>query len=161
MSSLTPRLVRAAGRTLTMPVRELERLHDHAIAGFPQEVMGILAGRQDQAAVTRVVPLENIAPTDAARRDQVDGPTRRRAEKALEADGLDVLGYYHSHRDHPAMYSDSDRDQALLATSYVIAAVQGAASDGTPTRVVDVRAWRLSDDRSEMLSEELVVLPNH
>mgnify|MGYP002634167023 CR=1 FL=1 len=160
MSSHTQRVVHAAGRTLTLTTRALDRLHDHVVSGFPHEVVGILAGDRAIGTVTRAVPLENTSAEDTARRYRVDGLLLHRTEQSLQADGLDVLGYYHSHPDHPAMYSDTDRDQALPATSYVIAAVQGATPDGTPARVVDVRAWRLKDDRSEMLAEDLVILPS-
>ena len=163
MSSLTPRVLTPSGTTLTLPERELDRLHDHALAGYPHEVVGILAGDRAAGAVRRVHPLENATADDPARRFHVSGLTLMRAEQALEAEGLDVLGYYHSHPDHPASWSDTDRDQALPATSYVITAVHGPdgpQGDGVATRVVDTRAWRLRDDRGAMDHETLRVVPS-
>ena len=158
MSSLTPRPLSPSGTTLSIPNRELDRLHDHVIAGFPHEVVGILAGDRSDNRVARVQPLQNATADDPARRFHVSGLTLMRAERALEAEGLDVVGYYHSHPDHPASWSDSDREQALPAMSYVIAAVHGPhgpQGDGVATRVVDTRAWRLREDRSAMDHETL------
>ena len=78
----------------------------------------------------------------------------------LEREGLGVLGYYHSHPDHPAMYSDTDRELALPNMSYLITAVHGGDGAGGPeatVRIEDTRCWRLRDDRSEMDEEEIVV----
>lgn len=152
MSSLKKRRIRPSGTTLFLPESELKRLHAHARAGHPHEVVGILAGRSGR--VTRVVPLENDDTERPERRYHVDGLRLMRAEAALAAEGLEVLGYYHSHPDHPAMYSDTDRDLALPRMSYVIVSVQGG-EDGA--RVVDTRSWRLREDRSEMDSEAIVI----
>ena len=163
MSSLTPRPLSPSGTTLTVPARELDRLHDHAVEGYPHEVVGLLAGDRQTGAVARVQPLENATADDPARRFEVSGLTLMKAERALEAEGLDVVGYYHSHPDHPASWSDTDRDQALPTMSYVIAAVHGPdgpQGDGVATRVVDTRAWRLRDDRSAMDHETLRVVPS-
>jgi proteasome lid subunit RPN8/RPN11 len=160
MSSLIPRERHPSGTRLSLPEAELSRLHDHAVAGFPYEGVGILAGRRGEdpaeAKVTRVVPLTNERAADAARRYQVSGLTVMRAEEALQAEGLDLLGYYHSHPDHPAAWSDSDRDQALPNLSYVIAAVEGSPAG---PRVVDTLAWRLREDRSVMDHEALQIAP--
>ena len=126
---------------------ELERLWTHAREGYPYEVVGVLAGRQGH--VTRVEPLVNER-TDVKNRYRVSGLTLMKAERRLEAEGYEILGYYHSHPDHPAQYSDYDRDHALPNLSYVITAVH----DGD---VVDTKSWRLLEDRSAMRPEELTI----
>ncbi len=156
MSSLKHRDVRPSGTTLCLPPEQLARLHAHALAGYPHEVVGILAGSRAAGLVSRVVPLYNERATDASRRYQVSGLVVMKAELALDGEGLDVLGYYHSHPDHPAMYSDTDRDLALPNMSYLITAVHG--HDDGP-RIVDTKIWRLREDRSEMDQETLTVAP--
>ena len=74
-----------------------------------------------------------------------------RAEQALEAEGFDILGYYHSHPDHPSMYSDYDRDHALPNLSYVIVSVVNG-------HAVDTASWRLRDDRSAMDAEDILTV---
>jgi proteasome lid subunit RPN8/RPN11/molybdopterin converting factor small subunit len=83
-----------------------------------------------------------------ANRYQVSALVLHRAEQALEAEALEVVGYYHSHPDHPARYSDFDRDHALPNMSYVITSVRVGA-------VADTRSWRLRDDRSAMDEETI------
>lgn len=148
MSSLSPRRPTDSGTRLRLEAEPLERMHAHAREGYPHEVVGILAGPPPGGTVARAVPLHNEREVDAARRFTVSGLTLARAEARLEAEGLEVLGYYHSHPDHPASWSDSDRDAALPDRSYVIVAVEGPEPC-----VTDTRAWRLAPDRSEMWAE--------
>ena len=97
---------------------ELARLHEHAREGYPHEVVGILAGDRASGAVTRVVPLRNERADSPNNRYHVSALMLAGAERALDADGLEVVGYYHSHPDHPSQYSDFDRDHALPNMSY-------------------------------------------
>ena len=128
---------------------ELDRIHDHAREGYPHEVVGILAGDRSRSSVSRVQPLINER-AETVNRYRVDGLLVLRAEQGLEAEGLEVVGYYHSHPDHPAQYSDYDRDHALPHMSYLITAVH----DG---EITDTRSWRLEEDRSEMREETIQI----
>ena len=130
---------------LIVPRAELSRLHAHAQEGYPHEVVGILAGTRADGRVTRVVPLLNERADSPRNRYVVSGLVLHRAEERLAEEGLEVVGYYHSHPDHPARYSDYDRDHALPNMVYVITSVLG---DATPPRVDDTRAWLLREDRS-------------
>jgi proteasome lid subunit RPN8/RPN11 len=73
------------------------------------------------------------------------------AEERARNEGLEILGLYHSHPDHPAEPSAFDLDHALPAWSYVIVSVQKA-------RVVDTRSWVLLDDRSRFKEERIDVV---
>jgi proteasome lid subunit RPN8/RPN11 len=70
------------------------------------------------------------------------------AEKAAKAQGLEVIGWYHSHPDHPARPSDFDRDHAWPWYSYIIVSVH----QGVPQ---DMTSWQLKDDRSGYLEEKI------
>lgn len=129
----------------------LAALHQHAHAGYPHEVVGILAGSRVADAVARVVSLTNERADRPEDRYHVSGLTLHRAEEALAAEGLEVVGYYHSHPDHPAQYSDFDRDHALPNMAYVITSVVAGA-------IADTRSWRLRPDRSAMDEEPLIEL---
>jgi proteasome lid subunit RPN8/RPN11 len=141
--------------SLAFAAGEIARLHAHAREGYPFEVVGLLAGDATGRRVTRVVPLVNERADSPRNRYVVSGLVVARAEAAVEADGLTVLGTYHTHPDHPARWSDYDRDHALPNLSYVIVSVQGG--DGTPT-VVDTRCWRLREDRTTMDPEPIDIL---
>ena len=135
----------------TSPV-ELAKLHAHAEAGYPHEVVGILAGDRTTSRIQRVHPLVNERSDSAHNRYKVSGLTLMRAERGLEAEGLDILGYYHSHPDHTAQYSDFDRDHALPNMSYVIVSVRNGV-------VAETASWRLKDDRSAMDPEPFDIVP--
>jgi proteasome lid subunit RPN8/RPN11 len=62
--------------------------------------------------------------------------------------GGDLLGFYHSHPDHPARPSQYDLDHAWPFFSYVIVSVQKGESR-------DMTSWRLREDRSAFDQEDL------
>ncbi len=121
-----------------------------AAAGYPHEVVGILAGRREGQHVVEVVPLENERADSPQNRYRVSGLAMMKAERAIEERGLEVVGYYHSHPDHPARYSDYDRDHALPNMAYPIVSVR----EGRPG---DVLAWRLLEDRSAMALQPIEI----
>jgi len=158
MSSLEPKDRRPVGASITLDDAASHALLGHAAAGFPYEAVGLLGGDAATGHIRRAVPLVNEATDDPARRFAVDGRAALRAERALNDAGLDLLGYYHSHPDHPADWSDTDRDSALPGLVYLIAAVAPPADD-RPARVVDLQAWRLREDRSRMDAAPLRISP--
>ena len=136
--------------TLQIDKTQLDRVYAHAEEGYPHEVCGILAGSRSQWSVQEVVPLVNERADSPQNRYKVSSLVLMKAEQALEARGLEIVGYYHSHPDHPSKYSDFDRDHALPNMSYPIVSVREGS-------VADVACWRLTDDRSRMDSEELEI----
>lgn len=136
---------------LSIDAAELAKLHAHAQRGYPHEVVGILAGDRDTRTVTCVHPLVNERADSPRNRYRVSGLVVMRAEQELEARGLQVVGYYHSHPDHTAQYSAYDRDHALPNMSYLITSVV----DGV---VADTLSWRLREDRAAMDPEPLTLL---
>lgn len=139
-----------ADRALILPADLRDRLHDHAARGYPHEVVGILAGDRASGEIRRVHPLRNERSDRPDDRYEVSGLLLHRAEQALQGEGLEIMGYYHSHPDHTAEYSAFDRDHALPDMSYLIVAVQS----GVPT---DARSWRLTEDRAAMIREPITV----
>jgi len=137
----------------------LESIRSHGAREYPNECCGMLLGHADGAAkqVSEVVPLRNLRhdparaqellPLDDPGRESeknrflIDPQEQLRVEKDARARGLDVLGYYHSHPDHPALPSNYDREHAWPWYSYVILSVeQGEARELT--------SWVLSEDRA-------------
>ena len=138
--------------------RDLETMGRHGEASYPEECCGFLIGRivQDQAGeetrVERVLSVENERQDSRHNRFLIHPETVLAAHKEARAEGLDVVGYYHSHPDHPARPSDFDREHAWPGLSYVIVSVAVG-------KVADVRSWRLSDDR-DRFEEEAVEKEN-
>ena len=147
---------------------QLEAIREHGARDYPSECCGILLGkaRGDAKRVTEVVPLTNLRhdpsraqellPLEDQSRETeknrflIDPLDQLRMEKDARKRGLDVLGYYHSHPDHPARPSIYDRDHAWPWYSYVIIAVER----GIPK---DLTSWVLAEDRSAFGAESLVI----
>ena len=123
----------------------MERIREHAARIYPEECCGFLIGvlREDGTAVVAdAEPVENVREGQKERRYRIAPEDLFRAETKAEAGGMDVVGFYHSHPDHPAVPSATDLDEATFpGYTYVIVSV----SHGVPG---PVRAWSLRDDRT-------------
>lgn len=130
----------------------LNNIRRHSQATYPEEGGGLLLGRFDdaRAIVREVRVLPNTWEVDAEKRRRYLIPSRvmLREEREADARGLDVVGYFHSHPDHPAIPSEFDRDHALPNWSYVIVSVH----DGQAREVL---AWQLREDRSAFDQQEM------
>ena len=102
----------------------------HGEETFPHECCGALVGRDGVA--TAVVALPNTTEEGPRRRFLVRPSDYRMAERQASDLGEELLGFYHSHPDHPALPSQYDLDHAWPTFAYVIVAVAaGAATDMT------------------------------
>jgi proteasome lid subunit RPN8/RPN11 len=118
----------------------------HGAETYPNECCGALIGRN--GVVTEVYALPNTTDEGPRRRFLVRPQDYREAEKRASAAGGDLLGFYHSHPDHPARPSQYDLDHAWPFFSYIIVAVRSGQAD-------DMTSWRLREDRSTFDPEEL------
>ena len=126
----------------------------HGEGGYPNEVCGILLGKDENGrrVIRLTMPIENSFEQDEQyHRFLITPADMFRAERLARHDRLDVLGVYHSHPNAPAQPSEYDRDHAAWTSwSYVIVSVR----DG---KAVDIRAWKLREDRSAYDEEEVEV----
>lgn len=107
---------------LVLPHAVYDELIDHAITGAPNEVCGILGGEYNQET-SRVVVAEPAANAAAhlGFEYRIDPEEHYHILTALEADGHDQLGFYHSHPTGPPNPSATDISRATWpAYSYVI-----------------------------------------
>jgi cysteine synthase B len=112
----------------------------HAARIYPDECCGALLGPR-QGEVAEAYALDNTFPDGRRRRFLVGPEEYRRAEARATETGLTLLGFYHSHPDHPAEPSQFDLDHAWPNMSYLIISVR----QGQPK---EARSWRLKADRS-------------
>jgi proteasome lid subunit RPN8/RPN11 len=120
----------------------IEEIGRHGARAYPNECCGALLGvaTEDAKQVRELLPLDNRREGKAARtRFLVTAEDYRWVEKQARGKGLDILGFYHSHPDHPARPSEFDREQALPWYSYIVVSVSG----GVPQ---DTTNWILADD---------------
>jgi proteasome lid subunit RPN8/RPN11 len=111
----------------------------HGAETYPHECCGALIGRD--GVVTATFALPNTTEEGPRRRFLVRPADYQQAERRASELGAELLGFYHSHPDHPARPSQYDLDHAWPFFSYVIVSVQA----GEPG---DLTSWRLRDDRS-------------
>ncbi len=135
--------------------RELaNRIRAHGAAGYPHECCGALLGRDQESERQAVELLSLVNRRDDSPRNRfsITAEDFRNAENAARARGLELIGWYHSHPDHPARPSEYDCEHAWPWYSYVIVTVNGGAPG-------EVTSWRLADDRTRFLPEEITVQP--
>jgi proteasome lid subunit RPN8/RPN11 len=111
----------------------------HGRDAFPHECCGALLGKD--GIVHEAFALPNTTEEGPRRRFLVRPDDYRAAEKRARDTGLELLGFYHSHPDHPARPSQYDLDHAWPSFSYVIVSVMSGADQA-------LTSWQLKDDRS-------------
>ena len=135
---------------LTITAEVDAAIRAHGSETYPNECCGALIGRS--GVVTEVYALPNTTEEGPRRRFLVRPQDYREAEKRATAAGAELLGFYHSHPDHPAKPSQYDLDHAWPFFSYIIVAVRGGTAE-------DMTSWRLLEDRSAFDGETLSVRP--
>jgi proteasome lid subunit RPN8/RPN11 len=120
-----------------------QAIRRHGQETYPHECCGALVGTTADAEsiVADVVPLPNTTEEGPRRRFLVRASDYRLAERRAAEIGGELLGFYHSHPDHPARPSQYDLDHAWPTFAYIIVSV----ADGKAT---DLTVWFLKDDRS-------------
>jgi proteasome lid subunit RPN8/RPN11 len=129
-----------------------ERIHRHAAESYPHECCGALLGRDAGSVreVVAVLPLPNRRQDAAHNRFVIYAEDVRQAERAAHERGLELVGWYHSHPDHPARPSEYDREHAWPWYSYVI--VRSGAAESR-----ELTSWRLAEDRHAFEPEEIEI----
>ncbi|MGC0773044.1 MAG: M67 family metallopeptidase [Candidatus Acidiferrum sp.] len=142
-----------------------EKIRAHGVETYPHECCGALLGRDSEliksqadaeqkiAAPRKVLslyPLSNRNGDSPRNRFMVAADDVRTAEAAAQSQGLEIIGWYHSHPDHPARPSEYDRDHAWPWYSYIIVSVQRGVAE-------EMTSWRLNDDRREFSPEGIEI----
>ena len=123
--------------TITSGVDAAIRIHGQQT--YPHECCGALIGRD--GFVTAIVALPNTTEEGPRRRFMVRPSDYQLAERRATELGGELLGFYHSHPDHPARPSQYDLDHAWPTFAYIIVAVAEGVSK-------DMTVWYLQEDRS-------------
>jgi proteasome lid subunit RPN8/RPN11 len=141
---------------MRIPRAQVDAMLAHARRGYPFEVCGVMLGRggEGDRRVEEVVSVVNRE-TEAPRvRYQIAPEDLIRIQRTARDQGREILGYYHSHPDHPARPSETDRRIAAEGLSdgivYVVIGVAGG-TETTPT------AWIFRDAKQAFDEEPLEV----
>jgi proteasome lid subunit RPN8/RPN11 len=112
---------------LLVPQSALSALRAHGEETYPHECCGVLLGRMkdDQRQVVEVVRCGNTRDDRPQDRYHIDPRELVRIQRQGRERQLDIVGFYHSHPDHPARWSQTDLAEAhWIGCSYVITSVE-------------------------------------
>ena len=132
--------------TLTLAPPVVTSIREHGADTYPNECCGALIGAD--GVVHHVAPLPNTTEEGARRRFLIRPSDYKFVEAEAGRLGQELLGFYHSHPDHPARPSQYDLDHAFPFFWYVIVSIQQA-------QPANMTVWRLADDRSQFRDASL------
>ena len=129
---------------------DLAGIEAHLSGAYPEEGCGVLLGRDEgeRRVVERAVAFENRREDSRRNRYLIAPEALLVVERDAREEGLDVVGFYHSHPDHAPLPSAFDLEHAWPYYSYLIVSVEQG-------RAGEARSWRLTSDRSRFVPERL------
>jgi proteasome lid subunit RPN8/RPN11 len=136
--------------TLSIANQVMAELRQHLEAGYPNEACGALIGSagDESREVLEFRPMRNTIEDRPWDRYALDPLEQLIVQKDAESRGFEIIGFAHSHPDHPPRPSKFDEEHAWDFYSYIVASVQKG-------KLVEARSWRLTDSSFE---EEVLVL---
>jgi proteasome lid subunit RPN8/RPN11 len=139
---------------ITIADEQLNEIREHGVRDHPYECCGLLLGRfaAEGKVVTETYPISNAREESAKRNRFLITPEElMRGERYARERNLEVVGFYHSHPDCPAVPSQYDLDHAWPTYSYIIVSTTAAAA-------TDLFSWEQEPDRSKFNPEEIRVI---
>jgi proteasome lid subunit RPN8/RPN11 len=130
----------------------LSEIREHGVRDYPYECCGLLLGRfaAEGKLVTETYPISNAREESAKRNRFLIEPVElMRGERYARERDLEVVGFYHSHPDSPAVPSQYDLEHAWPTYSYIIIST-------SPGQAKDLFSWEQEPDRSRFNREELI-----
>jgi proteasome lid subunit RPN8/RPN11 len=125
----------------------------HGEHDYPHECCGLLLGQFNNGGgkvCVEIYPISNAREEEAKRKRFLIRPEELlRGEQYATAKNLDVLGFYHSHPDHPAVPSAYDLEHAWPVYSYIVVSVRSGHAK-------ELRSWEMQTDRTRFAEEEIL-----
>ena len=139
---------------ITLEEERLREIRRHGVADYPYECCGLLLGRFEKdggKVVLETYPISNAREESAKRNRFLIQPEELlKGERYARSRKLEVVGFYHSHPDSPAVPSQYDLEHAWPTYSYII--VKTVESEA-----LDLFSWEQRPDRSQFDSEEIEI----
>ncbi len=135
---------------------DFDAIRRHGEETYPHECCGILVGviSDDVREVQATMRCGNTRIDSPQNRYNIDPRELVRAQREAHERNLDIVGFYHSHPDHPAQWSQTDFQEAhWIGCSYVITAVQ----TGTATVTNSFALTGTTEEDKALVNEEIVV----
>lgn len=137
---------------LLLTKNQLDELFNIVERAYPEEGCGALLGHRDgdRSVVEEVVSLDNSSGDDKTVRYEIDSRDLFGLLKRERETDQKILGFFHSHPNHPAMPSQTDIQNSWPGYCYVIVSVNNASAHQWTT-------WRFREDASEFDIEDVCV----
>ena len=132
--------------------KQIEEIRAHGVRDYPYECCGLMLGRYgaEGKSVTEIYPISNAREESAKRnRFLIEPHELMRGERYARERDLEVVGFYHSHPDSPAVPSQYDLEHAWPTYSYIIVSTR-------PGEATDLFSWEQEPDRSRFNQEEII-----
>ncbi len=128
--------------TVVVPEGLVEKIKREAEETYPEECCGILIGTANgtEKNVFRLYGTQNVHSDNKERRFMISPADFKKAEQVARDADAEIIGFYHSHPDHPAVPSEHDREYAWPWYLYLIVSVENGKSSA-------IEGWELRDDR--------------
>lgn len=141
---------------MAIPDKVFRQIAAHGERSYPEECCGVMLGKEtgSDRIVREVIEIDNTQESNRQRRFLITPAQYRKAEQQAAERQLDVLGFYHSHPDHPAAPSAFDTEHALPWFTYVIVSIVKGKADRTT-------AWVLEESRVRFAEQSLYVESGH
>jgi proteasome lid subunit RPN8/RPN11 len=136
---------------ITIAEQQLTEIREHGVRDYPYECCGLLLGRFDVnvKTVRETYAISNAREESAKRNRFLITPKElMRGERYAREHDLEVVGFYHSHPDSPAVPSQYDLEHAWPTYSYIIVSTSAE-------RANDLFSWEQEPDRSRFNQEEI------
>ena len=136
---------------IKVPKEKLTEIREHGVRDYPYECCGLLLGRfgENGKLVHETYPISNAREESAKRNRFLITPEElMKGERYARSRDLEVVGFYHSHPDSPAVPSRYDLDHAWPTYSYIIVSTSEGQSG-------DLFSWEQETDRSRFNEERI------
>ena len=136
---------------ITVPNEKITEIREHGVRDYPYECCGLLLGHYTAAGkiVTETYPISNAREESAKRNRILIQPEElMRGERYAASRDLEVVGFYHSHPDSPAVPSNYDLEHAWPTYSYIIVSTRA-------DQATDLFSWEQEPDRTRFNQEEI------
>lgn len=138
---------------LELSTEQKTEIAAHGERDYPYECCGLLLGRfenEGKKVCAELLPISNAREETAKRNRFLIRPEELlQGEQHAAAKALEVIGFYHSHPDHPAVPSAYDLEHAWPVYSYIVVAIESG-------QAADLRSWEMQADRSRFAEEEIL-----
>ena len=118
---------------------QLKQIYAHGKETYPRECFGFLVGQADAGGVVRRVVRGTNLNTERTDRFEMDPKEFVQVDRAADDEGYEIIGFYHSHPDWPAIPSQTDISSEVEGSYYVIVSIH----EGRP---LNTTVWKIAED---------------